>query len=73
MTRLTSDNNEVKEFEAQAEHEFVVNDLSIATFLEGHGSRMIDCRDGKYVFIYDDTIDKNLELYMEVKDKCLFC
>lgn len=73
MTRLTSDNNEVKEFEAQAEHEFVVNDLSIATFLEGHGSRMIDCRGGKYVFIYDDTIDKNLELYMEVKDKCLFC
>lgn len=52
--------------------EFVVNDLSIATFLEGHGSRMIDCRDGKYVFIYDDTIDKNLELYMEVKDKCMF-
>lgn len=72
MTRLTSDNNEVKEFEAQAEHEFVVNDLSIATFLEGHGSRMIDCRGGKYVFIYDDTIDKNLELYMEVKDKCMF-
>lgn len=53
--------------------EFVVNDLSIATFLEGHGSRMIDCRDGKYVFIYDDTIDKNLELYAEVWDKCLFC
>lgn len=52
--------------------EFVVNDLSIATFLEGHGSRMIDCRDGKYVFIYDDTIDKNLELYAEVWDKCLF-
>lgn len=52
--------------------EFVVNDLSIATFLEGHGSRMIDCRGGKYVFIYDDTIDKNLELYMEVKDKCMF-
>jgi hypothetical protein len=72
MTRLTSDNNEVKEFEAQAEHEFVVNDLSIATFLEGHGSRMIDCRDGKYVFIYDDTIDKNLELYAEVWDKCMF-
>lgn len=60
--RLTRDN--VKEF--------VVNDLSIATFLEGHGSRMIDCRGGKYVFIYDDTIDKNLELYMEVKDKCMF-
>ena len=54
-------------------NEFVVNDLSIATFLEGHGSRMIDCRDGKYVFIYDDTIDKNLELYAEVWDKCLFC
>lgn len=72
MTRLTSDNNEVKEFEAQAEHEFVVNDLSIATFLEGHGSRMIDCRGGKYVFIYDDTIDKNLELYAEVWDKCMF-
>lgn len=72
MTRLTSDNNEVKEFEAQAEHEFVVNDLSIATFLEGHGSRMIDCRGGKYVFIYDDTIDKNLELYAEVRDKCMF-
>lgn len=53
--------------------EFVVNDLSIATFLEGHGSRMIDCRDGKYIFIYDDTIDKNLELYAEVWDKCLFC
>lgn len=53
--------------------EFVVNDLSIATFLEGHGSRMIDCRGGKYVFIYDDTIDKNLELYMEIQDKCLFC
>lgn len=52
--------------------EFVVNDLSIATFLEGHGSRMIDCRDGKYVFIYDDTIDKNLELYAEVWDKCMF-
>lgn len=52
--------------------EFVVNDLSIATFLEGHGSRMIDCRGGKYVFIYDDTIDKNLELYMEIKDKCMF-
>ena len=52
--------------------EFVVNDLSIATFLEGHGSRMIDCRDGKYVFIYDDTIDKNLELYAEVWDKCIF-
>lgn len=72
MTRLTSDNNEVKEFESQAEHEFVVNDLSIATFLEGHGSRMIDCRGGKYVFIYDDTIDKNLELYAEVWDKCMF-
>lgn len=72
MTRLTSDNNEVKEFEAQDEHEFVVNDLSIATFLEGHGSRMIDCRGGKYVFIYDDTIDKNLELYDEVWDKCMF-
>lgn len=53
-------------------NEFVVNDLSIATFLEGHGSRMIDCRDGKYVFIYDDTIDKNLELYAEVWDKCMF-
>lgn len=52
--------------------EFVVNDLSIATFLEGHGSRMIDCRGGKYVFIYDDTIDKNLELYMEIQDKCMF-
>ena len=52
--------------------EFVVNDLSIATFLEGHGSRMIDCRDGKYVFIYDDTIDKNIELYAEVWDKCMF-
>ena len=52
--------------------EFIVNDLSIATFLEGHGSRMIDCRDGKYVFIYDDTIDKNLELYAEVWDKCIF-
>ena len=52
--------------------EFVVNDLSIATFLEGHGSRMIDCRDGEYVFIYDDTIDKNLELYAEVWDKCMF-
>ena len=61
--RLTSD--DVKEF--------VVNDLSIATFLEGHVSGMIDWRGGKYVFIYDDTIDKNLELYMEVKDKCLFC
>ena len=53
-------------------NEFVVNDLSIATFLEGHGSRMIDCRSGKYVFIYDDTIDKNLELYAEVRDKCMF-
>lgn len=61
--RLTSDDKK----------EFVVNDLSIATFLEGHGSRMIDCRGGKYVFIYDDTIDKNLELYMEIQDKCLFC
>ena len=64
--------DDINEFEAQAEHEFVVNDLSIATFLEGHGSRMIDCRGGKYVFIYDDTIDKNLELYAEVWDKCMF-
>ena len=63
-TRMIDSNDDKKEF--------VVNDLSIATFLEGHGSRMIDCRDGKYVFIYDDTIDKNLELYAEVWDKCMF-
>lgn len=64
-TRMIDSNDDKKEF--------IVNDLSIATFLEGHGSRMIDCRGGKYVFIYDDTIDKNLELYMEIQDKCLFC
>lgn len=52
--------------------EFIVSDLSTATFLEGHGSRMIDCRNGRYVFAYDDTIEPNLELYSQVWDKCMF-
>lgn len=52
--------------------EFVVRDLSIATFLEGHGSKMIACGNGEYVFIYDDTIDENIELYMATCDKCMF-
>lgn len=52
--------------------EFVVNDLSVASFLKNHGSNMIAIRNGKYVFKHDDTIDVNIKLYEETLKKCLF-
>lgn len=52
--------------------EFIVNDLSVASFLKNHGSKMIAIRNGKYVFEYDDTIDVNIKLYEETLKKCLF-
>lgn len=52
--------------------EFVVNDLSIASFLKNHGSKMIGIRNGKYIFEYDDTIDENMKLFMDMQDKCMF-
>lgn len=52
--------------------EFIVNDVSVASFLKNNGSKMIAMRNGKYVFEYDDTIDANIKLYEETLKKCLF-
>lgn len=53
-------------------NEFVVNDLSVASFLKNHGSKMICIRNGKYIFEYDDTIEENLKLFVIMQDKCMF-
>lgn len=55
-----------------SDDEFIVNDLSVASFLKNHGSKMIAVKNGKYVFEYDDTIDDNIKLYEETLKKCMF-
>ena len=53
-------------------NEFTVNDVSLATFLKNHGSKMIEIKNGKYIFEYDDTIEENLKLYEDTLKKCMF-
>lgn len=52
--------------------EFYVNDLSIASYLKNHGSKMIRIKNGKYVFEFDETIDKNLDEYFKMYEKSMF-
>lgn len=52
--------------------EFVVKDLSIATYLKNNGSKFIKIRNGEYIFEFDDTIDKNLDMYFELYEKSMF-
>lgn len=53
--------------------EFLVKDLSIATYLKNHGSKLIEIRNGcEYIFENDDTIDKNLDEYFELYKKSMF-
>lgn len=52
--------------------EFVVKDLSIATYLKNNGSKFIEIRNGEYIFKFDDTIDKNLDMYFELYEKSMF-
>ena len=52
--------------------EFVVKDLSIATYLKNNGSKFIKVRNGEYIFEFDDTIDKNLDMYFELYEKSMF-
>lgn len=52
--------------------EFVVNDVSVASFLRNNGSKMIAIRNGCYIFEYDETIDDNIIAYENMQDKCMF-
>lgn len=52
--------------------EFAVKDLSIATYLKNNGSKFIEIRNGEYIFKFDDTIDKNLDMYFELYEKSMF-
>ena len=56
----------------EKKNEFTINDVSLATFLNNHGSKMIEIKNGKYIFEYDDTIEENLKLYEDTLKKCMF-
>ncbi len=53
-------------------NEFTVNDVSLAAFLKNNGSKMVEIKNGKYIFEYDDTIEENLKLYEDTLKKCMF-
>ena len=52
--------------------EFVVKDLSVATYLKNNGSKFIKIRNGEYIFEFDETIDKNLDEYFKLCEKSMF-
>lgn len=52
--------------------EFVVKDKSLAVFLNSHGINLIEIKNGKFIFEYDDSIKEKLNLFEEVHAKCMF-
>lgn len=51
---------------------FEVNDKQLAIFLKNHGIKLIEIKNGKYVFEYDDLIEEKLDLFEEMQAKCMF-
>lgn len=52
--------------------EFIVNDKQLALFLKNHGAKLIEMKNGKYVFENDDSIDEDIALFEEIQAKCMF-
>lgn len=52
--------------------EFTVNDKSLALFLKNHGIKLVEIKNGKYIFEYDDLIEEKLDLFEEMQAKCMF-
>lgn len=56
--------------------EFKCKGKRLSDFLIGHGSKLIkkEIVNGStvYVFEYDNTIDKNIEQFESLKQRCLF-
>lgn len=52
--------------------EFAVNDKSLALFLKSHGIKLVEMKNGKYIFEYDDLIEEKLDLFEEMQARCLF-
>lgn len=51
---------------------FEIKDVSMATFFKNNGSKMVAVKNGVYIFEYDDTIEKNIDLYKDMLKKCMF-
>lgn len=51
---------------------FEVNDKQLAIFLKNHGIKLIEIKNGKYVFEYDDLIEEKLDLFEETQARCMF-
>lgn len=51
---------------------FEVNDKQLAIFLKNHGVKLVEIKNGKYVFEYDDLIEEKLDLFEEMQVRCLF-
>ena len=52
--------------------EFTVNDKSLALFLKNHGIKLVEIKNGKYIFEYDDIIDDVIAMFEDMQDKCMF-
>lgn len=51
---------------------FEVNDKQLAIFLKNHGIKLIEIKNGKYIFEYDASIEENLKAFEELQGKCMF-